>query len=357
MLGALRDQIQSSQPLPKSNMSVISNRMFDSRFVNSIINQNTLSELNISTLSQKSKLQEYREGSLSVAFAGRPSEEQKSVSKAARDGEEFKQLIDLYIEQDSRQLGNSDSVPALETHLSPHDQPLLAARQGALKGGTLTATASAHELRGLVEGREEAEALRGGNASAGATARKAKRKGGTHTKAEKKTEDMLEEVRQKIQCFDSERRKTLTAKSGLLGIGPQPQPQQPVRQPGKRGGGSQAHSGGTTTPLFGKASPNKPGSRTDRNAAGFALGGARCGTLEEKHPPASAKHAWLNDKKTPFSSKTSPRTGAAAVRPPSKERARGVYEKYQTIKDGYRGKVSGTPGKGGLPEDQASHVR
>ena len=72
MLGALRDQIQSSQPLPKSNMSVISNRMFDSRFVNSIINQNTLSELNISTLSQKSKLQEYREGSLSVAFAGKP---------------------------------------------------------------------------------------------------------------------------------------------------------------------------------------------------------------------------------------------------------------------------------------------
>lgn len=83
----------------------------------------------------------------------------------------------------------------------------------------MTATASARELRGLVEGRDDPEALRGGNASAGATARKARRKG-AQVKDEKKTEDMLEEVRQKIQCFDSERRKTLTAKHGLLGIGP-----------------------------------------------------------------------------------------------------------------------------------------
>ena len=35
---------------------------------------------------------------MSIAYTGRPSEEQKSIAKEGHEGEEFKQLIDLFIE-------------------------------------------------------------------------------------------------------------------------------------------------------------------------------------------------------------------------------------------------------------------
>ena len=81
----------------------MSNKMFDTNFVNSIINQNTLSEINASTVSQKSKLQEYRESSTHAALAGRPSEEHKSAAAhpRSRDEDEFQQLLELFIVNDS----------------------------------------------------------------------------------------------------------------------------------------------------------------------------------------------------------------------------------------------------------------
>ena len=79
----------------------------------------------------------------------------------------------------------------------------------------------------------EVAAKSSGCASAEATSRKQQRPKAAVAKADKKTADMLEEVRMKIQNFESERRKTLSCKyqtvqltsgaiSGGLLAGPSP---------------------------------------------------------------------------------------------------------------------------------------